>query len=154
MPDTPVTAPPFLPVKPKILIGTTGSAVDIACAASELAVEVDQDETTTDTFCGSYTSYKPQIWTATVTVYPSYGTAGLWNLLRPLVGTLQAFTILPDASKPPGPDNPQMTGTCLVKAFPFYTGAPGEPTSFDIELAIQGTPTFALALSDAAKKAA
>jgi len=148
---TPVTAPPFVPVKPLIQIGPTATAVDIACAAGELAVEVDQDETTTETFCGSYTTYKPEIWTATVTVFPSYGTAGLWNLLRPLVGTLQDFTILPDTSKAAGPDNPQMTGKCIVKAFPFYTGSPGEPTSFDIELAIQGVPTFALALQAAAK---
>lgn len=158
MADTPVTAPPFIPVKPKIAIGTTGAAVDIACAASELAVEVDQDESTTETFCGAYTTYKAEVWTATVTVFPSYGAAGLWNLVRPLVGTIQDFTILPDSTKPAGPTNPQMTGKAIVKAFPFYTGAPGEPVSFDIELAIQGTPTFALALADdataTAKKAA
>lgn len=153
MADTPVTAPPFVPVKPLIQIGTTGASVDIACAAGELAVEVDQDETTTETFCGSYTTYKPEVWTATVTVFPSYGAAGLWNLLRPLVGGLQPFTILPDATLPAGPDNPEMSGTCIVKAFPFYTGAPGEPTSFDVELAIQGVPTFALALTRATAEA-
>ena len=148
MPDTPVTAVPFIPVKPKILIGTTGSGVDIACAASDLAVEVDQDEVTTETFCGTYTTYKPEVWTITATVYPSYGTAGLWNLLRPLVGgAAKPYSILPDGSKVAGPDNPQMTGTCFVKAFPFYTGSAGEPTTFDVELAVQGTPTFALALA-------
>lgn len=158
MPDTPVTAPPFVPVKPKVSIGTVGSAVDIACAASELAVEVDQDESTTETFCGAYTTYKAEVWTVTVTVFPSYGAAGLWNLLRPLVGTIQPFTILPDASKVAGPTNPSMTGNCIVKAFPFYTGAPGEPVSFDVELAVQGTPTWVLALAEeagtTAKKAA
>jgi hypothetical protein len=58
MADTPVTAPPFVPVKPLISIGTTGTdAVDISCAAGELAVEVDQDEVTTETFCGSFSTY-------------------------------------------------------------------------------------------------
>jgi len=143
MPDTTVTAPPFVPVKPLIEIGTTGSAVDIACAAGDLAVEVAQDESTTETFCGTYTSYKPEVWTVTATVYPSYGTGGLWNLVRPLVGTVQPFRVLPDGSAVAGPDNPEMSGTCIVKAFSFYTGSPGEPKSFDLELAVQGAPTWA-----------
>jgi hypothetical protein len=153
MADTPVTAPPFIPVKPVISIGTVGSAVDIACAAEELAVEVDQDDNTYETFCGSYTSYKPEKWTITATVFPSYGAAGLWNLLRPLVGTAQPFRVLPDAGASVGPANPQMTGTCIVKAFPFYTGKPGEPTSFDVEMAVQGVPTFPVTLAAADKAA-
>ena len=144
MPDTVVDAPPFVPVKPLIKIGATGSTVEIACAAGELAVEVDQDETTTETFCGVFTSYKPEVWTITITVFPSYGTNGLWTLLRPLVGTTQPFQIAPDAETPTGTaDNPLMFGDALIKAFPFYTGTPGEPTSFDVELGVQGTPSFA-----------
>jgi len=144
MPDAVVQDIPFTPVKPLIQIGATGSSVEIACAAGELAVEVDQDETTTETFCGSFTTYKPEQWTITVTVFPSYGTNGLWTLVRPLVGQTLPFQIAPDADNPTGTaDNPLMFGDCLVKAFPFYTGSPGEPTSFDIELAVQGAPHWA-----------
>lgn len=151
MPDTPVTPTPFIPVKPQITIGPTGSAVDIACAASDLAVEVDQDTTDWETFCGKGTIYGPELWTITVTVYPSYGADGLWNLLRPLVGApAQQFTILPDSTLPAGPDNPSMTGTALVKSFPFYVGAPGEPKTFDIELAVQGTPSWVEVVTAAA----
>jgi len=144
MPDSVVQDIPFTPVKPLIKIGGTGASVEIACAAGELAVEVDQDETTTETFCGIFTTYKPEQWTITVTVFPSYGTNGLWTLLRPLVGGVQPFQIAPDADEPTGTvDNPLMFGDARVKAFPFYTGTPGEPTSFDIELAVQGMPHWA-----------
>jgi hypothetical protein len=139
----PVTAPPFVPVKPKIRIGNGTTGVDIECAAGELVVEVEQDEATTETFCGTYTTYKAEVWTVTATVFESYGAAGLWNLVRPLVGVVQPFAILPDAAATVSADNPMMTGNCFVKAFPFFSGSPGEPTSFDLVLAVQGTPTFA-----------
>jgi hypothetical protein len=149
MPDVVVNAPPFIPVKPLIKIGTTGTSVEIACAAEELSVEVDQDEVDTETFCGSFKSYKSEVWTITVSVFPSYGTAGLWNNLRPLAGTSQPFEIRPDGVAVAGPTNPSMVGTCRVKAFPFYMGRLGEPTAFDVELGVQGAPTFALALAAA-----
>jgi hypothetical protein len=148
MPDVVVNAPPFIPVKPLVKIGTTGSSVEISCAAEELSVEVEQDETETVTFCGTYKSYKPEVWTIVVTCFPSYGTAGLWNNLRAMVGTSQAFEVRPDGALVAGPTNPAMTGTARVKGFNFYAGKPGEPTSFDVELAVSGTPTFALALAE------
>lgn len=143
-------APPFIPVKPKIAIGAVANQLQIECAANELSVEVDQDETTIETWCGSYTTYKPEQWTITVAVFPSYGltgagTIGLWNNLRPLVGSVQDFEILPNGAAVASPTNPKMSGKCLVKAFPFYMGAVGEPQSFDLEIAVQGVPTFAVA---------
>ena len=33
-----------------------------------------------------------------------------------------------------------MTGTGIVKAFAFYMGAAGEPTSFDVEIAVKARP--------------
>ena len=150
MPVVVLDAPPFIPVKPKILIGPAASGVQIECAANELSVEVEQDETTYETWCGSYTSYKPEQWTITVSVFQSYGltgtlTIGLWNNLRPLVGSVQDFEILPNGAAVAAPGNPKMTGKCLVKAFPFYKGAVGEPQNFDIEIAVQGVPVFAVA---------
>jgi hypothetical protein len=146
MPAVVVNAPPFIPVKPKLMLGTAPDTVEFACAANSLEVSPEQDETTVETFCGSYTTYKPEVWTITATVFQSYGTAappGLWNALRPLVGTVVDFEILPTGSAAVGPTNPSAKGKCLVKAFPFYSGAVGEPTSFDVELAVQGTPVFA-----------
>ena len=142
MADTVLSAPPFILVKPKLTLGATGSQVEYECSANNVDVAVDQDENTVETFCGTFTSYKPEVWTITVTVLMSYGTAGFWNTVRPLVGTVVPFTVLPDATAAPGPDNPQMTGNALVKAFPFVSGAVGEASEVDFVLAVQGAPTW------------
>lgn len=137
-----VDAPPFNPVTPYIQVGTAPDTVNFECAASELEVSPEQDETTTETFCGSYTTYKPETWTITATVYPSYGPDGLWNNLRPLVGQTVEYVVRPSRDDAVSETNPEMTGTGIVKAFAFYMGAAGEPTSFDLEIACQGTPSW------------
>lgn len=149
MVDTVVNAPPFVPVKPLLKLGTTGSAVEFECSIEELHADVDQDDVTVDTFCGSFTSYKPEKWTITATAYPSYGTTppGLWNSLRPLVGTSQVFELRPDGVATASPTNPSMTGSGRLKAFPFYAGKLGEPQSIDLEIAVQGAPVWATTLA-------
>lgn len=144
MTATPVSAAPFVPVKPLISIDAGGgNTVTFECAAESVEVAVEQDESTIETFCGTYTNYKPEQWTITASVFVSYGTVGLWNLLRPLVGSpARAFTFLPDAGSAVSADNPEMSGMAIVKAFPFYSGSPGEPTAFDVVLAVQGVPDF------------
>lgn len=145
-----VTAPPFIPVRPIIKITSGANSVEFECAAESFEVNVDQDETTTETFCGTYTTYKAEVWTITGSVFASYGVAGLWNLLRPMVGLVTTFEFLPDAGAVQGPSNPKMSGTCIVKAFPFYSGAPGEPQAFDVVIAVQGIPSFSTAAGAAA----
>ena len=137
-----VDAPPFNPVIPFIQVGTDPDTVNFECAAQQLEVSPEQDETTTETFCGSYTTYKPEVWTITATVYPSYGAEGLWTALRPLVGQTVPFEVRPSRDDVVSVDNPSCTGSGLIKAFPFYMGAAGEPTSFDLRIAVQGSPTF------------
>jgi hypothetical protein len=148
MPDTVVNAPPFVPVKPLLKVGAVGAGVEFECSAETIKVDVTQADVTTETFCGIFKSYKAEEWVITNTVFPSYGTAGLWNNLRPLVGTSQPFTFQPDGVAVVGPANPAMTGTCRVKAFSFYAGKLGEPQSFDVELAVQGIPTWALTFAE------
>jgi hypothetical protein len=116
--------------------------VEIHCFANEIHTNVDQADNTIDTFCGSYTSYKPEKWDVTLAALQSFGADGLWNQIRPLVGTEQDFTILPDRDQPVSADNPEMSGKCIVKAFPFLDGAVGEASSFDLVLAVQGEPLF------------
>ncbi len=137
-----VDAPPFNPVIPYVQVGTAPDTVNFECAASDLEVSPDQDETTTTTFCGSYTTYKAETWTITATVYPSYGPDGLWNALRPLVGMVLPFEVRPSKDDPVSETNPSMTGVGIIKAFAFYMGATGEPKSFDLEIAVQGTPEW------------
>lgn len=143
MPDTVINAPPFIVQHPLIKIGATGTSVEIHCGATNLDVAVDQDENTVETFCGSYTSYKAAVWTITVTLGQSYGTAGTWTLLQPLVNTIQPFSLQPDTTAP-SINNPNMSGNCLVKAFPFISAAPGEASEVDLVLAVQGAPLFGI----------
>lgn len=146
MPTVDVQAPPFIPVKPHISIGTAGSDVTIPCAAESVDVDVDQDENVVETFCGTYRTFKAEQWTITVTAYMSYGTTpqGLWNNLRPLANTIVPFEFRPDTAVA-SVSNPKMTGTAFLRAFPFFKGSKGAPESVEIVLAVQGTPTFATA---------
>jgi hypothetical protein len=138
-----VTAPPFIVTHPLIRLGDATTGVEIECAATNLDVNPDQDENTIETFCGSYTSYKAVKWTITVSVGQSYGTGGVWTLVQPMVGTTVPFEVQPDTAAA-SVDNPNMSGTALVKAFPFISAAPGEASEVDIVLAVQGDPDFGI----------
>jgi hypothetical protein len=142
MPDTTITAVPFVFKKPAIKIGATGTSVDIACGANEIVAEAEQDENTIETFCGTYTSYKNPVWTVTVTALTSFGTGGLWNAIQPLAGTLQPFEIVPDGTQPISVTNPAMRGTAYIQWPAFLNGTVGEGSEFDLVLGVQGAPTF------------
>ena len=60
-----VDAPPFNPVVPFIQVGTDPDTVNIECAASELEVSPEQDETTTETFCVRTRRTRAKLWTIT-----------------------------------------------------------------------------------------
>jgi hypothetical protein len=133
---------PFVLTHPLIQIGDDTTGVQIQCMANEVKVEVDQDENKTETFCGSYTSYKAEVWTITITALQSFGADGLETLVRPLVGTIQPFKLNGSADDPPDTvDNPTLSGDALVKAFDWMTAAVGETSDFDLVLAVQGQPT-------------
>jgi len=132
---------PFVLTHPMIQIGDDTDGVQIQCMANEVKVEVDQDENKTETFCGSYTSYKAQVWTITLTALQSFGTNGLETLVRPFVGSIVPFKIRGDADATESIDNPTLSGTALVKAFPWMAAAVGETSDFDLVLAVQGQPT-------------
>lgn len=132
---------PFILNHPRITLDAGGTTpIDIECSANEVHTNVDQDENTTDTFCGSYTTYKPEVWDLTVNAIQSFGPDGLWTRVRPLVGTVVDVELLPDSTIPVGPTNPIWYGPGLVKAFPFIDGAIGEASEFDLVIAMQGIP--------------
>jgi hypothetical protein len=134
---------PFILNKPRITLDAGGTTpIDIECSANEVHTNVSQDETTVETFCGSYTSYKPEVWDVTLTAVESFGADGLWATVRPLVGQTVAFELLPDSSQAVSVDNPLMTGQVTVKAFPFIDAAVGEASEFDLVLAVQGDPVW------------
>lgn len=134
---------PYYMVRPMLSLGATGSEVELQCFANNVETTPDQDESTTKTFCGVYKSYGPVTWTIVLTVVQSFGADGLWTQVQPMVGTIQPFVITP-AEGTVSVDNPVMSGTALVRAFPFLSGAVNEPSEFDLELAVQGDPVFGI----------
>lgn len=141
---------PFILQKPLLHVGDAVTGVDIQCSANNVDAKPDQDTNTVETFCGSYTSYKAEKWTITITALQSYGTDGLWTKLRPLCNTVVAFELMPDADAIASVDNPTMTGTAILKGFPFMSGGVGEAMEFDLELGVQGEPVFATVLTQSA----
>lgn len=138
-------AEPFILNHPRITLDAGGATpVDIECSANEVHTNVSQDESTVDTFCGSFTSYKPEMWDVTVQGVQSFGADGLWTMVRPLVGTKVDFELLGDRDAAVSVDNPIMSGVVLVKAFPFIDAAVGEASEFDVVLAVQGDPVFGI----------
>jgi hypothetical protein len=133
--------PPYYMNHPNLILGDVATGVPLQCYANNIETNIDQDETTTKTFCGVYKSYGPETWTIVLTVVQSFGSDGLWTLVKPMVGTVVPFVLSPDEGVV-SVDNPVMSGTCLVKAFPFLSGAVNEPSEFDLELAVQGDPVF------------
>ena len=143
MPLTVVSAPPFFLVKPILTVGDTAvDGVQYECGANEIDASPEQDSNDDETFCGTYTSYKPAKWTVTVTCLQSYGATALWNNLRPLVNTIQPFTILPNSAAAVSVDNPLMSGNAYIPEFAFLTASVGESSEFDFVLAVQGIPEF------------
>ena len=133
--------PPYILQHPRITLDAgAATPIDIECMANEVHTNVEQDENTIETFCGSYTTYKPEVWDLTVNAVESFGTDGLWTKVRPLVGTIVDVELLPDRDAAVSVDNPIWYGPGLVKAFPFIDGAIGEASEFDLIVAMQGTP--------------
>lgn len=144
MVSTPITVetPPFVLVKPAISLDDGTNAVRFECGANQIVAAPDQDENTTETFCGSFTTYKPEVWTVTITSLTSFGPEGLWNNLRPLVGKVCDLLIIPTGADPISETNVALSARALVKAFTYLDAAVGETSEFDLELAIQGIPEF------------
>jgi hypothetical protein len=133
---------PFILVKPCIQLGDNTTGVLLQCMTNQVQAVGDQDDTKTDTFCGSYTSYKAEVWTVTLTALASYGADGLWDQVRPLVGQVIPFVLVPDATQAISIDNPAMWGQARVKVFSFLDANVGEASDFDLVLAVQGQPSF------------
>jgi hypothetical protein len=137
-----VDSPPFILQKPTLKIGPPGSEVEFECGANQIEAAPEQDSNDVESFCGVYTSYKPEKWTVTIQALQSFGATGLWNNLRPLCNTTQPFLIVPDGRVPVSADNVAMSGSCYLAGFAYLSAAVGEASEFDLVLAVQGEPDF------------
>lgn len=134
---------PFILVSPSMKIGPTAAAlVDLKCSANNIAHEVDQDSNDYETFCGAYRTYGVAHHTLTLTVLQNFDADGPWHTLYPLRGTVADFELLPDDRIAMGPTNPKMSGKAFVPIMPFIDAAVNEASEIEVELAIQGEPTF------------
>lgn len=146
----PLVAPtphaPFILVSPSLKVGTSPSPMtDLKCSANQITHGVDQDSNDYETFCGAYRSYGVAHHTLTLTLLQSFGTDGPWTVLYPLRNTVVDFELLPDDRVAASPTNPKMTGKVYVPFMPFLDSAVNEASEIDVELAIQGEPTFVTA---------
>lgn len=143
MPVVQVTKAPLILQKPQILIGDALTGVEIQCASNQIDAHPEQDSNDVETFCGTYTSYKPEKWSITLTMLQSFGASdGLWNNVRPLCNTVQPFLLVPDNRVAVSADNVAMAGFAYVTGFAYLNAAVGEASEFDLVLAVQGEPTF------------
>lgn len=134
---------PYVMRKPRITLDADGATpIEISCSSNEVHAIPEADESTWETFCGSGTVYKAEVWTVELNVLQSFGTDGFWNLVRPLVGTVTNFELLPDADAAVGPGNLLMKGPAVVKPFGFLDGPIGEVCEITVEFGMQGTPEF------------
>src|SRR5262245_34316391 len=108
MPDTNVTAAPFVLQHAIVHLGAVGSGTFSECAATNLGCEANADENVVETFCGKYKNYKKADWTVTATIAQSYGASGSWTLIHPLCETIVPFYVKP-ATGTGSIDNPVMS---------------------------------------------
>ncbi|HKE67387.1 MAG TPA: hypothetical protein VKB59_22500 [Micromonosporaceae bacterium] len=140
-----VDRPPFVLIKPKLVIGTDPNTIEFECGANELDIAPDQDSNDVETFCSVFTTYKPEKWTITITILQSFGTDGLWNNLRPLANTIVDFLVIPDESQPISETNVAISGKAYMPGFAYIQAAVGEASESDLVLAVQGDPEFLVA---------
>jgi len=139
-----VDTPPFILTSPQFAIGPEGGPLqDIKCSLNQISCGVDQDSNDYDTFCGSYRAYGVPRFTITLTVFQNFDPTGPWAILYPLAGTLADFELLPDGTVTQSATNPLMFGKVRVPYMPFLDAAVNEASSIDIELSVQGIPSFA-----------
>jgi hypothetical protein len=134
-----VEFPPFILTNPSLLI----DGKELKCAANQIEHKIDQNTNDYDTFCGSYRSYGVERHTITVSLYQNFDTDGPWQVLSPLAGTLVDFELIPDKAAANGPTNPTMFGTVRVPAMPFLKAQVNEASNIDIDLSVQGKPSYA-----------
>lgn len=136
---------PMMFTDPKLTLDPDSSAVDLQCFVNSLSDAVTQDSEEWETFCATGTSYGPARRTISVTVLVSYGTDGSWTALNAFAGTETTFELLPDGTSAVSADNPMMSGSVRVPEIPFVgSTSPGSVGTYDLELSVEGQPTFDL----------
>lgn len=107
--------------------------VSSSCQSIELMYEVEtQDDTTMgDTTRSSKGGLKN--WNVKATMVQDFANAALDSILYPLVGTVVAIEVRPDAGSV-STSNPKFTGNALLKSYRPIGGSVGDLHTCEIEL--------------------
>jgi len=131
---------PFVLNKPTVTIDGN----DITCLCHQVTFAPDQDTNDYDTFCAHYTSYGPLKMTITLSMFVSYGTDGMWTILKPLENTVVTLTVTPAALPVVAGtvDNPTASAQVQVPGIPFMDAGVGEASDVDLDFVVQGNVTY------------
>jgi len=147
---------PFMLIKPKVTIGGTwGTGVppadpgvptggtELTCFGHKIEFKPDEASNDLEGFCFTARSYKPTRLTVTLSLFQSFGTGNLWDVLVPLAKQVVPMTITPDNTDPTGnpagtADNPTWYAMVHVPPLPFLNADVGEATDVDLDFDVQG----------------
>ena len=144
---------PFMLLKPKIEIGgTLGTSVppappgvptggtDITCFCHKVEFKPDEASNDLEGFCFTARSYKPTRLTVTISVFQSFGTGNLWDVLVPIEKQNVPLAITPDGNATGATvTNPTWYATVHVPPLPFLAADVGEATDVDLDFDVQGS---------------
>lgn len=137
-------AAPFRLDGPSFLIGATDPpTIELAGNGRRVTIVPAQEFEDVETFSNPGGEAPGLIRnTISLEVLQSFGADGLWNVLKPLEGTLVYFQFLLDGDSPEGVGNPMMTGQCYVPAVPFIDAGVRKFSTFTLEFKVSGVPVF------------
>lgn len=126
----------------ELMIGATGTLVDVSCLVNNAVVAADKDQADSTTkLCGTV---KPGATTYTYTLSGNVDTdiadvAGLFALSQSAAGTEQSFEYTPNTDA-----GTQATGTLIIDPLDFGADEMGADMTSDFEWAIVGKPVYTI----------
>lgn len=122
-----------------------GSDISANTARAELVINAAEVDTT-DFGSGGFTEVIGGLKSGQVTLdfHNDFGSGGVSDLLKDLVGTIGTVTIDPTGAGA-GATNPIYTAEVLISSFTPIAGAVGDLATFSVTLPTSGSVTFATA---------
>lgn len=122
-----------------------GSDISANTARAELVINAAEVDTT-DFGSGGFTEVIGGLKSGQVTLdfHNDFGSGGVSDLLKDLVGTIGTVTIDPTGAGA-GATNPIYTAEVLISSFTPIAGAVGDLASFSVTFPTSGSVTFATA---------
>lgn len=126
-------------------VSLNGSDISANTARAELVINAAEVDTT-DFGSGGFTEVIGGLKSGQVTLdfHNDFGSGGVSDLLKDLVGTIGTVTIDPTGAGA-GATNPVYTAEVLISSFTPIAGAVGDLATFSVTFPTSGSVTFATA---------